>query len=263
MEFKMCHRKLIVLMILICLAATSSHAQEWPEIKLKEPYLIDVNKADKSQVFEIKDNVMGILYLDGGSSSGEISMKIYTWDNKLTGNFLLDKNPGQNQYTIDLNEINLSLNTKEIYTCRLINGLGNEYTWYIKGVIPKKKVIDADIRVNTVKLTCNQDFGNLMEFYGVIKGAVAPYSISWFVMDTGRNSFLFQPKNDIVEKSGKVSMIEVDKKPGYYVVMDVTDACGNNTKKMVYVSCQETKKKINSIFAEPIIINNRNANGSR
>jgi hypothetical protein len=86
----------------------------------------------------------------------------------------------------------------------------------------------------------------------VIKNGVAPFTINWYVMDAGMNKLLYQPREEIVAKQKKASMIQVDRAPGYYVILDVTDACGTNSRKMVYLDCEQLKKKVNTIFVQPI-----------
>jgi hypothetical protein len=222
------------------------------EINLKEPYYIDVNQANNSVVYEVRNNVMGIVFNDGIGQSKDIRLEIIKWNSKVVGNFVLDKIPGQNQYTIDMANLNEPFEAKGTYTCKMTDEVGNRYLWYISNAVNKKMEIDASIEIKTVALRCGEEFGNLVEFYSVVKNAATPYSVSWYVLDEAKADFLSQPKNEIVLEKGKTSMIEVDDRPSYYVVMDVTDACGNNTKKMVYITCEEGKKKIHSIFVEPL-----------
>jgi hypothetical protein len=47
-------------------------------------------------------------------------------------------------------------------------------------------------------------------------------------------------------------MIAVDKKPVYFVALFVTDACGNQGKRMVQIVCDKAGKNINTIFVEPL-----------
>jgi hypothetical protein len=247
--------KSIVCSIIILLAigqVGEVKAQIPIKIDQKTPYYIDVTNVEKSSVFDIQEGALSIQYHDRIGQTKQIPLTIYSWKLETIGSFNLDKTFGINNYTIDLNQKLSGLEDNTIYFCILLDEQGNKHEWSFRNIpTVKSEDLNVDIIINPKRLTCSEGSGNLVEFYGKISEGKPPYSIRWYVMNEGKSDFLYQPKEDIINSSGKTAVIQVDKTPAYYVVMDVTDACGTNTKKMVYLNCRKDKKKISTIFVEP------------
>ncbi len=236
---------------LLFMLALPAHAQLPIEINPKVPYYIDVNQSDKSDVYAVHDNYLSLEYNDKFGLQKQIDLKLYNWKLELVGLFKLDKIFGLNNYNINLKNM-APLEKGFNYLCVLKDESGNDYQWYIKQEAEKKGEISADIFVNPLSLECDEEAGNVVEYYGQISNGRGPYTIRWYIMNDTKTDFLYQPREDKLEDPGKTSMVEVDKAPDYYVMMDVTDACGANAKKMVFIRCQEKKKIINTIFVEPL-----------
>jgi len=71
-------------------------------------------------------------------------------------------------------------------------------------------------------------------------------------MNESQTDFLYQPKEEEVKTAGQSSVVEVDKDPAYYVVLDVTDACGATSRKMIYMQCDVKKRGKNTLVVQPL-----------
>jgi hypothetical protein len=240
---------LFLITILTCAKVTG---QETPEINLKKYYYINANQSHSQSVYDIQDQVFGIQYTDNYGLTPTIELKIFDSGNELVGRFTLDKIRGVNQYAMDLKNLTTKVQMESVYYCSMKDENGFEYRWTVRPVEKPKVDLDITLSVNAKQLSCGGATGNLVEFTGSVTNGRGPYSFSWYVMDESKSQFLYQPKNDLMETSGGKSLIEVDKSPGYYVMLDVTDACGGIGRKMVYIECQKNRKKINTFFVEPL-----------
>lgn len=242
-----------IMTVLLCCACSSAWTQVPVEISKKAAHYIDIAKADRSIVYEIQEGILSLQYNDRIGYWKDIPLKIYNGKQELVGNFTLDKSFGLNNYIIDLNKRVASLETGEVYFCVLQNENGEKHELIFKEVAPvRSKDMDITILVNPVQLSCWDAGESMVEFYGDIRNGKAPYSIRWYVMNSGKTDFLYQPKEENVAQPGKTSVLQVDKAPAYYVMIDVTDACGTNSRKMVFLDCGKKRKKINTIFVEPL-----------
>lgn len=238
--------------ILFFIACLSVSAQVPVELNLKTPYYIAINQSHISQVYEIQDGLLNLQYMDQSGEGKEILLEIHNWKFEPIGRFTLDKTFGLNHYTIDLAKRIGDLDFDRTYFCSLKDESGNRYEWGIRLIAPVKSNLEIDIFVNPVQVSCTDYSNNLIGFYGDIRKGKAPYSIRWYVLNNTRTDFLFQPKEEQIADAGKTSTIEVDKAPAYYVLLDVTDACGTNTRKMLLVECTSNEKKVNTVFIEPL-----------
>jgi hypothetical protein len=248
---------LLTLMILLA-SLVHLHAQVPITISTKVPYYINANTAVKSDVYEIQDGLLHIQYEDKHGAWKEFQLALLDWKYEQVGTFVMDKTFGLNHYTLDLSVRLPGLETDKNYFCSFLDEGGVKHEWMFKNIPPvKSENLKADILVNPIRVECKKEQGNLAEFYSDIKDGKAPYTINWFVMDQGMVNFLYQPREELVTLEGKGSVIQVDHAPGYYVIMDVTDACGTKARKMVFLDCEEMKKKTNTIFVETISQNNK------
>jgi hypothetical protein len=244
----------MMLTAVACLIAFQSMSQLPVEIdpKPKTAYYIDVMKAEKEQIFEIQEGLLHIQYTDKVGQWKQIGLQIFNWKLELVGSFTLDKSFGLNNYAIDLSKKLATIEMGKVYSCSLTDESGNRYAWNVRPIEPvKSKDLAVNIIIKPRHLSCSDESGNLVEFHGDIKLGKAPYNVKWYVMNSGKTDFLYQPREDIVSLAGNTAIIQVDKSPAYYVMMDVTDACGTNAIKMVFLDCQVNKKKINTIFVDP------------
>jgi hypothetical protein len=236
--------------VLLLFFACSSYAQEL-DLKRKTSHYIDVNKVEKTDVFEIVDGILSLQYQDNFGQSKDFELKVYTWQMKPAAIFSLDKSFGLNNYNIDLNN-NFALEADMSYLCQLKNENGDLYEWYIRASSKKTPDLTLSIIVNPLQLNCKGIDGNLVEFFGLVSDGRPPFTIRWYVMNSAKSDFLYQPKEETVKELGKTAAIQVDKAPSYYVVFDVTDACGLTGRKMVFMQCDDTKKGVNTLFVEPL-----------
>lgn len=230
--------------------ACSLHAQEI-DLKRKTSHYIDINKVEKTDVFEVVDGVLSLQYQDNVGQKQDFELTIYTWQMKPAAVFSLDKSFGLNNYNIDLNK-SFAMEADMSYLCQLKNENGDLYEWYIRVSSKKAPELTLSIIVNPLQLNCKGIDGNLVEFFGLVSDGRPPFTVRWFVMNSAKSDFLYQPKEDLVKELGKTPVIQVDRAPSYYVVFDVTDACGSTGRKMVFMQCDDTKKGVNTVFIEPL-----------
>lgn len=247
------HYSFAIITILLCCAHGPAWTQVPLEINKKAAHYIDIARADKSTVYEIQEGILSLQYNDRIGYWKDIALKIYNGKFELVGNFTLDKTLGVNNYIIDLKKRLATLEMDKVYFCVLQNENGEKHELVFKEVAPvRSKDMDINILINPVQLSCWDAGESMVEFYGDIRNGKAPYSIRWYVLNSGKTDFLYQPKEENVTKPGKTSVLQVDKAPAYYVMIDVTDACGTNSKKMVFLECGKKRKKINTIFVQPL-----------
>lgn len=239
------------LVVIIISIVTSVNAQLPVAINKNVPYYIDINQSQKSDIYEIHDGFLSLQYDDKFGQQKQIDLKIYNWKLELVGTFNLDKVYGLNNYNINLKDVT-PLEEGLNYLCLLTDESGIRHEWNIKESSLAKSELQVDIFVNPLSLECSKDEGNLVEYYGQITKGRGPYTIRWYILNESRTDFLYQPKEDQLKDPGKTSVVEVDKSPAYYVVMDVTDACGATGRKMLFMDCEEKKKIINTVFVEPL-----------
>jgi hypothetical protein len=221
------------------------------KISTKVPYYINVNTADRTMTYDIQEGLLHFQYEDKHGSWKKMKLQVRNWKFEPVGTFEMDKTFGLNHYTIDLRERIAGLENNQDYFCSITDEGGNVHEWKFKSIPPVKSTdLIAAIRMNPVRVECSKESGNLAEFYSEIKNGVAPFTVHWYVMDMTMNNFLYQPREEKLRTATSGSMIQVDKAPGYYVILDVTDACGTNTRQMVYLDCEQLKKKTNTVFLQ-------------
>lgn len=247
------HYSFAIITILLCCDCLPAWTQIPIEINKKAAHYIDIARADRSIVHEIQEGILSLQYNDRIGYWKDIPLKIYNGKLELVGNFTLDKSLGVNNYIIDLKKRLSTLETGKVYFCVLQNENGDKHELVFKEVPPvRSKDMDINILINPIQVSCRGTDESMVEFYGDIRNGKAPYSIRWYVMNSGKTDFLYQPKEENVTRPGKTSVLQVDKAPAYYVMIDVTDACGTNSRKMVFLDCRKGRKKINTIFVQPL-----------
>ncbi len=247
------------LMVSLLMITGSAYAQvpaKSVKISNKVPYYINANAADRTMTYDIQEGLLHFQYEDKHGSWKKIRLNVRNWKFETVGIFEMDKNFGLNHYTIDLRERITGLENDHDYFCTMVDEGGDTHEWKFKNIPPVKSLeLNAFIRMNPVRVQCSKESGNLAEFYSEINNGTAPFTVRWYVMDMTMNNFLYQPREEKLRTARSGSMIQVDKAPGYYVILDVTDACGTNTRQMMYLDCEQLKKKTNTIFIQQPIRN--------
>jgi hypothetical protein len=217
------------------------------------PFYINVSEAQPNKVYEILTDLLALEYHDYTGASKEMALSVYDWHRVLKGQVKLSKSFGLNTFKINLSKLGGDWEFDQVYT--LVFTEGNNR---LKEIFVKRLTRDnltpptVDILVNPIQFKCEGLLPNLVDYYGVISGGRAPYQIQWFVLNGQRTDFLFQPREEKIEAAGKTMVVSVDKSPEYYVLLYVTDACGNQGKKMLQVTCNTPTKNISTIFVEPL-----------
>lgn len=223
-----------------------------PDIQLAKPYYINANEAARETVFDIHDNTFGVLYTDQHGVSSTIELQIHNSRLELVGRFVLDKVPGSNQYTVDMSKLGMEVEAGATYYCSMTDESGKQYRWMVRLAERPVTELVVSLSAHTRQLACGQPVGNLVEFTGTVTNGSGPYSFSWYVLDESKSNFVYQPRNENVANKDGGSAIVVDKSPGYYVLLDVSDSCNGKGRKMLYISCVKKRKKINTLFVEPL-----------
>lgn len=218
----------------------------------KARYYIHVNQLTPGAVYQIFDNQLHLEYDDAYGASKKFALRIYDWQHELITTLQLDKDFGLNNYTVKLEDVHSGWQLNKVYTGEFKNEEGTLYKIPFVLVASEKKNPEIGIVVNPVTISCDDLSQSLVEFYGDIQGGKAPYTVNWFVLNNSRTDLLYQPKEEIIQFPGKTSMIRVDKNPEYYVALFVKDACGEEQRKIVNMTCGSENKKINTIFVEEL-----------
>lgn len=217
------------------------------------PYYINVNEADQNKVHEIQNRIVALQYHDYIGQWNEIPLVVYDWKRNKVAQVKLSKSFGLNNFIIKLDEIGTSWELNKTYSFELSTEDNRKFGQLVKLIpVPEKIGPDIDIIVDPIQFKCDAISAKLIEFYGDIKGGRAPYTTKWFVLNNQRDDFLYQPREEKIPLAGQTMVVRVDKAPDYFVMLYVSDACGNVNKKMVHVVCEDGKKRINTIFIEPL-----------
>jgi hypothetical protein len=242
--------RVAVLSVIMLSVGFSTLAQE---IK-KTPYFINLNTADGTRIHELRDEMLSVHYTDAYGRNKEILMTIYNWKRDIVTTLSLNKVYGLNSFIINLREFYTAWEFNQVYVCQLKDESGRQYELDFKIIPPSESPIPTvDIVVAPEQMSCdNLTAGNLVNYYSDIKGGKAPYIVDWYVINSSRTDFLYQPREEVIATADKTTMITVDKNPSYYVMLLVKDACGNTQQKIVNLVCEDARKKISSIFIEEL-----------
>jgi hypothetical protein len=230
------------------------------------PVYINLNESQPHKVYEVRGKTVGVEYHDYHGQQREMILAIYDWKRNQVATLKLSKSFGLNNFLIKLDEVGGAWEFEKTYSFEFSIEEKQSFKLLVK-LIPKLLKVnpEVDLLVNPIQFKCDNISTKLMEFYGVIKGGRAPYTTQWYVVNDQKTDFLYQPREEVIRDPGQTMVIRVDKSPDYYVMLYVTDACGNVEKKMLHIRCEDGKKKINSIFIEPLnktLIDKLNANKS-
>ncbi|MBT1708773.1 hypothetical protein KK062_11085 [Fulvivirgaceae bacterium PWU5] len=236
--------------MLFFLVVSPSSAQQKEEVTR---FYFNVNAALPTVVHEIQDQQVHLQYHDRYGQQAEIVLNVYDWKHEAVGTYHLSKMYGLNYYSVGLSSFYGAWKEDEIYTFELQDEAQHRYTLYIRKVgPPKKEKPTVNIFVNPLHLECSALTGNVVEFYGAISGGKPPYKVNWYIMNKHRTGFLYQPREEMIERAGNTMVVRVDKNPDYYVMVQVRDACGNEERQMVNLMCEDGKKQIHTLFVEPL-----------
>lgn len=217
------------------------------------PAYISFNTPLPTSVEDVAGEFLHISYLDRIGKSEEITLVLENVDRSFVRELRLIKQFGQNYFDINLKDHGLQLSVETSYFCFLTNENGETRKRTIRYLAKIRKDIVATIIVSPKYLSCGDPTGaNLVEFYGQVDGGQAPYRVNWYVLNARRSDFLYEPANLMVPTASEVSSIQVDKSPEYYVLLHVTDACGNEQIATVQVICDDNEGKVNTLFLEKV-----------
>jgi len=237
--------------LFVALSATIAQAQNSTTPAIK-PYFLDIKQTTAGRIHDVKDKTLFLEYYDNQGTWKELPIRFYNWKNEQVAVAALAKAFGANYFQIDLNQIYSSWEDDKVYSCRVVDETKKKYELSFQFSKPKGDKPTLDIIMNPISLNCEIPSNSVAEFYGSISGGKAPYTVNWVVANDNQSALLYQPKQEVIENADRSSMITVDKAPAYYVLMQVKDACGEIEQKVLYVSCDNKNRKVNTIFVEPL-----------
>jgi hypothetical protein len=239
----------LIVVDLLILDAARVYGQSDPA---SASYYLDVN-SNSNTTYELYDGLLSLKYYDAYGSLKSVPLKVYNWKHEEIAIYQLSKSYGLNYFRVSLGNVFTSWKENEVYTFEVSDEAGTPYQFMIKKVAPpSKEKPKVNISVDPQHVDCKGLTSSVVNFYGEISEGKAPYKVNWYILNKDRTEFLYQPRQEIIETAGTTPVARVDAKPDYYVMLYVKDACGNEQKQMVQLTCQSNKKKINTIFVEPI-----------
>ncbi len=255
----LCKRQYLLVLVVL-MVSFKDYAQDDDAV----PVYININNAQENNVYEVKGTTVGIEYHDYKGQLKEMLLSIYDGQRNLVTSLKLSKSFGLNNFLLNLDEIGGTWAMDKTYLFQFTIENNQELRLLVK-LSPKQLNVNPSVNliVNPVQFSCDNLSAKLVDFYGVIEGGRAPYTTRWYVINDQKTDFLYQPREEKITNPGQTMVISIDKSPDYYVMLYVTDACGNAEKKMVHVVCEDATKKINSVFIEPLnktLIDKLNAN---
>ncbi|MEJ1241748.1 hypothetical protein WBG78_26625 [Chryseolinea sp. T2] len=241
-------------MVFVAMVLVTIMAAGQSSVNSETQLYIDINKVNKKTVSDIKDEVLGLQYMDAYGQLKSIRLKVYDWKRTQAAELELAKSRGQNHYRLNLNQILPGREKDVIYTLSFVDEAGKEYKILVRFIdLKKTSEVTCNITVNPKYIHCDDELeGSLIEFLGNTSKGKAPYTVSWYVLNDSRTKFLFQPREQILERPGLTPSIMVDKQPDYYVIMTVKDSCGGEEHQVVHVVCENGQKRINTVFFESV-----------
>jgi hypothetical protein len=246
---KMNYGRAVTTLLIIVLTGFTAAGQ----VLKKVPYYINLNSSTGTKVHEITDETLALQYTDAYGRWKDIPLKITDAEGKAVAAVGLGKVYGLNSFVISLKDVYSGWKQDHTYFCELKDEQGKLYELLFRLVeAPEKPGPVVNIVVNPEQMDCDDLSYSVVKFYGDIKGGKPPYVVNWYVLNNERTDFLYQPREQVLEASGKTPVITVDKTPDYYVVLYVKDACGNEEESVVQLVCEDKRKKINTIFVEQL-----------
>lgn len=235
--------------VLVCLASLAQSGSS-----VQTPLYLDLGNANKKIVHDITNGVLSLEYNDVYGRKDALALKIYNWKRTIVANVSLSKTRGINRYSFNLETLLQNPEKNYVYYCEAVDENGGQHVLPIRLVDPPEAVaITASVFVAPTVLSCDVSESSLVEFYGSVTGGKAPYTVNWYVLNTTRTDFLYQPREQKINQAGTTASVQLDANPDYYVLMDVTDACGAQQQQVVQVVCERGKKKINTVFFETML----------
>ena len=245
----------IMRLFIICLllVSFSVDGQQYNIDTEPAAYYIDLNSAHNTKVYDLQEGMLSLEYRDLYGRNPEMPFRIYDHKRMLITELILDKSFGLNHYNINLNEAYGHWIMEQTYTGEAVDDLGKGHKLLFRFIPPPEtEKPDIDILVNPLNADCDNIADNVIEYYGQIEGGNAPYTVTWYVLNDARSSFLYQPREETIKAPGNTMLISVDKAPGYHVLLHVVDACGMEQQQMVQVMCEEDRKNIHTLFFEKL-----------
>jgi hypothetical protein len=227
------------------------------QIETDASYYLSLNTELSTTIYELQDEALNLHYDDKLGRSAELLLTLYNWKREVVSKYQLSKIYGSNNFRINLGKVFNAWPIGEIYTFETKDESGQALGLSVRKIEPiQKESPTVKLIVNPLGFSCQESLGNTVEFHGEISGGKAPYLVNWYVLNEQRTDFLYQPRQQRIDSAGSTAVITIEKNPNYYILMRVRDACGNERDQMVYLVCQEKKKRINTLFVEPLLEKN-------
>jgi hypothetical protein len=207
---------------------------------------VSLNQSDNKMIHKIYNNTVSLHFDDFKGVSDKLTLKIYNWKKELVYSTITDRFKGSNFYDIHLDQINSEWPLNEVFTLKVIDGNRSLYKVLFQKLV-WVNVATLNVTSNPVTVQCTSDGLNLIDFSAFVTGARSPYKIKWYLIDIQKTKIL-QVAEQTVTNNSQSSIIQISRAPSYYLIVHVTDDCGNDVHKEVLVQCVAGQNSVNSLL---------------
>lgn len=205
------------------------------------------------QILETRGPVLSFLYDEHYQNSSQqdgtmFEASIYNWKQNELVTIQLEKEIGVNYYSLDLSQLcGLFEVSDEVYRLRVHTKDNGLIQLKFRYTAPPE--LKGDIVYAAEEWDCGSQKNTEIAYAGMISGGTAPYQITWYVSASKELTAADFPRDrEQLAHQGKSRGITVFDPPGYYVLMLVTDACGQELEKTAYVQCEQRESVENTLF---------------
>ena len=217
------------------------------------PYYIPLERNDEPLVYDLYGDILSLRFDDVYGQEPGMILDIYDWKRDKLANLLLDKRFGINHYSVDLKKIGGTFMPGNVYSIEVSDDRGNLHRAWVKPIEDEDTTGPGlNLFVNPLQVECSKGSESTMEFYAHIEGGRAPFQVYWYFLNENRNSLLYQPVEQFVDKPGSTPKVTVDQPLSYHVLLLVKDICGNEKQQAVQLACDQGQQKVNTLFVEPL-----------
>lgn len=191
-----------------------------------------------------------------------LSASIRDWtDNKIV-DLPLVSDLGRNGYALNIGKRGIGLEKEQYYLLQLTYTDG--FTERLRFKRTELDPVTAEIEMAINNYSCTVASANDIDFQCKAAGGVEPYLVDWYLSATPDASAATRFETDRYSNDPKLYLAspDIDSEakfkvydlPEYYITMKVTDACGQEVKQLIKVSCADRTSPNHQIGIEIIDI---------
>ena len=195
-------------------------------------------------------------YLDGGI----MAACIYDWERRKVTDLPLGTNLGGNAYVLNIGNRGMGLPLDSCYSLEIMYNDG--HTGFLKFRRTQVPELEAEIRMEVNAYDCDAPDANEITFRCEASGGSEPYEVVWYLSPTLYEEDARRIETDRYSNDASIylgspqisdrSEFSVFDQPGYYIIMIVRDACGQEVRKIARVQCSTPETPDDQIFIEII-----------